>query len=62
VTVQLPVQEIYLNLTNHRGQLSLAICPWVGAMSNGQKAMMLCSLGVKAGMACVSLQVKLCDP
>jgi len=24
------VQEIYLSLTNHPGQLSLAIPPWVG--------------------------------
>ena len=35
IGVQLPVQEIYLSLTNHLGQLSLAIHPWVGAMSTG---------------------------
>ena len=33
--VQLPVREIYLGLTNHPGQLSLAIPPWVGGMSIG---------------------------
>ena len=33
VTVQLPVTEIYLGLTNHPGQLSLAISLWVGRMS-----------------------------
>ena len=27
------IWEIYLSLTNHPGQLSLAIPPWVGAMS-----------------------------
>jgi len=29
--------EIYLSLTNHPGQLSLAIPLWVGAMSTGQR-------------------------
>jgi len=38
--VQLLVREIYLSLTNHPGQLSLAIPPWVGAMSTGQRAVM----------------------
>ena len=33
IGVQLPQREIYLNLTNHPGQLSLAIPSWVGAMS-----------------------------
>jgi len=42
IGVQLPVQEIYLSLTNHPGKLSLAIHPWVGAMSTGQRAAMLC--------------------
>jgi len=42
IGVQLPVQEIYLSLTNQPGQLSLAIPPWVGAMSTGQMAVMLC--------------------
>jgi len=45
-----PVREIYLSLTNHPGQLSLAIPSWVGAMSTGQKAVMLCDWGVKADM------------
>ena len=62
IGVQLLVREIYLSLTNHPGQLSLAIPPWVGAMSTGQKAVMLYGWGVKAGMACVWWQVKLCDP
>jgi len=42
--VQLLVREIYLSLTNHPGQLSLAIPPWVGAMSTGDAL----RLGVKA--------------
>jgi len=41
IGVQLPVREIYLSLTNHPGQLSLAIIPWVGVMSTGQMAVML---------------------
>jgi len=40
--VQLLVREIYLSLTNHPCQLSLAIPAWVGAMSTGQRAVMLC--------------------
>ena len=51
IRVQLLVQEIYISLTNHPGQLSLAIPPWVGAISTGQRAVMLCCL-----------QVILCDP
>ena len=35
VGVQLLVAEVYLGLTNHPGQLSLAIPPWVGRMSTG---------------------------
>jgi len=42
IGVQLLVREIYLNLTNHPGQLSLAIPPWVDAMSTCQRAVMLC--------------------
>ena len=42
IRVQLLVQEIFLSLTNHPGQLSLAILPWVGAMSTGQRAVMIC--------------------
>ena len=48
--VQLLVQEIYLSLTNHPGQLSIAIPPWLGAMSTGQRAVMLYDSGVKADM------------
>jgi len=43
IGVQLPVREIYLSLTNHPGQLILAIPLWVGAMSTGQRAVMLCN-------------------
>jgi len=39
---QLLVLEIYLSLTNHPGQVSLAIPPWVGTMSTGQRVVMLC--------------------
>jgi len=35
VWVQLPVTEIDLGVTNHLGQLSLAIPPWLGGMSTG---------------------------
>jgi len=59
--VQLPVR---LNLdhyiTSHLGQLSLAIPPWVGAVSTSQGVVMLCGWGVKAGM--VREWVKQCDP
>ena len=44
IRVQLLVQEIYLSLTNHPGQLSPPILPWVGAMSTSLR------LGVKADM------------
>jgi len=43
--VKLFLREIYLSLTNHPGQLtelSLAIPPWVGKMSTGQGAVILC--------------------
>jgi len=50
IRVKLLVQEIYLSLTNHPGQLSLAIPPWVGAMSTGQRAVMLCDWGATADM------------
>ena len=50
IGVQLPLRKIYLSLTNHPGQLSLAIPPWVGAMSTGQRAVMLCDWGLKADM------------
>jgi len=35
---------------NHPGQLSLAIPLWVGAMSTGQRVVMLCDWEVKADM------------
>jgi len=38
IGVQLLMREIYLS----PDQLSLAITPWVGAMSTGQRAVMLC--------------------
>jgi len=50
IGVQLLLREIYLSLTNHRGQLSLAIPPWVGAMSTGQRTVMLCDWEVKTDM------------
>jgi len=50
IRVQLLVREIYLSLTNHPGQLSLAVPLWVGAMSTSQRAVMLCNWGVKADM------------
>ena len=37
-------------ITTHPGQLSLAIPPWVGAMSTSQKMVMPCGWVVKAGM------------
>jgi len=42
IGVQLLVREMYLGPTNHSGHLSLAIHLWVGAMSTGQKEVMLC--------------------
>ena len=62
VGVQILVWEIYLGLTNHPDQLSLAIPPWLSAMSTGQRALMLCGWEVKAAMARVWWQVKLCEP
>jgi len=55
-----PVQEIYISLTNRPSQPSLAIPPLVGAMSTGQRAVMLCGRGEKADI--MLLQVTLCDP
>jgi len=46
-----PGAGIYLSLTNHPVQLSLAIPPWVGAMSTSQRAVTLCGWEVKADMA-----------
>ena len=50
IGVQLQLRSICLSLTNHPGQLSLSIPPWVGAMSTGQRVVMLCHWGVKADM------------
>jgi len=47
IGVQLLMREIYLSLTNHPGQLSLAIPPWVDAVSTGQRAVMLSGWVVK---------------
>jgi len=41
-------------------ELSLAIPRWVNTMSTSQRVVMLCSWWVKAGMAAVWWQVKLC--
>jgi len=35
IGIQLLVQEFFFGLTNHTGQLSLAIPPWIGAISTG---------------------------
>jgi len=43
VRIQLPVREIYLDLTNHPSQLSLAIPPLVGSMSMVLVKQELCS-------------------
>ena len=45
--VQLTVSEnLSQYITSHPGQLSLAIPPWVGAMSTSQRAVLLCGWGV----------------
>jgi len=53
IGVQLLVREIYLSLTNHPGQLSLAIPPWVGAeyRPKGGDALRLGSKG-RYGVVC----------
>jgi len=43
----------YRPITSHPGQLSLAIPPWLGAMSTSQRAVMLFGCGVMAGMVCM---------
>ena len=58
IGIQLLVQEICLSLTNHPGQLSLAIPR--DAMSTGQKAVMLCDWEKTQIWCC--LQITLCDP
>jgi len=46
-----PVYMQYMQyITSQLGQLSLAIPPWVGALTTSQMAAMLCGWGVKAGM------------
>jgi len=52
IGVQLPMWEIYLSLTNHQGQLSLAIPPWIGARCNKyrSKGGVALWLGVKVDM------------
>jgi len=62
IGIQLRMRELYLGLTNHPAQLSLAVPQWAGAVSTGQRTMMLCGWGVKADMARVWWQVKLCAP
>jgi len=62
IGVQLLLREIYLSLTNHPGQLSLAILQWVRTMSTDQNGGDALWLGVKADIARVWWQVKLCDP
>jgi len=62
VRVKLLVRGIDLGLTNHPGQLNLAIHKWLGAMSTSQRMAILCRRGVPAGMARVWWQVKLCEP
>jgi len=49
-------------ITSHPGQLSLAIPPWVGAMSTSQRAVMPCGWGVKEGMVGEWVAGKPCDP
>ena len=49
--VQLPVPENLSQYSiSHPGQLSLAIPPWVDAMSTSQTAMMLYGWGVEASI------------
>ena len=62
IGVQLPVREIYPGLTNHTGQLNLAIPPRVDAMSTSQMAVMLYGLRVKADMVLVRWQVNCVIP
>ena len=64
IGIQLPVQEIYIGLTNNPGQLSLAISPSVGAISTNRRAVMFCGWRVKASadIARVCWQVKLYEP
>jgi len=50
VRVQFTVRDIYLGMTSHPGQLSLAIPSWVGVVSISQRAVTPYRQGVKAGM------------
>ena len=49
-------------IASHLSQLSLAIPPWVGAMSTSQRAVMLCGWEVKAGIVCVWMAGKTVIP
>jgi len=65
IWVQLHVWEIYLGLTNHPCQLSLAIHPWVGAMSSCQRVVTGDAVrhGVKAvSVICIWWQIKVREP
>ena len=53
---------IFKQNDSYPGQLSLAIPPWVGAMSTCQRAVMLCGWGVRQVWFVRGWQVKLCDP
>jgi len=43
------VGNVSQHVTSHPGQLSLAMPPWVDAMSTSQRAVTHCSWKVKAG-------------
>jgi len=53
--------HLFRYVTSHKGQLSLAIHLWVGAMSTNQRAVMPCGWGVNAVCFVCECQVKLCD-
>jgi len=58
-----PDVEKFISLSNQPPRLTQPGHPsWIGAMSTGQRAVMLGGWEVKAGMARVRCQVKLCDP
>jgi len=47
-------------ITSLPGQLSLAITQWVGTANTSRRAVMLCGLGVKAGVICMWVASKNC--
>ena len=57
VRVRLPSAVLYFVMQSATQVDSAFYPPWDGKMSTSQKAVMLCSWGVKAGVAC--LEVKL---